>query len=102
MRVVRSPQPCRSPPESAESKAAKRKRKRGKAQQAAEAGAPVEAPKPTPAKPAKQCKSSALRRVCVHDDADSVSAADPPRVGLTKIYTDGIFPMGEVSEYKNE
>lgn len=88
-------------PRSAESKAAKRKRKRGKAQQAAEAGVPVEASEPPPAKPAKQCESSGPPRAC-RTRLNPYCAADPPRVGLTKIYTNGLFPEGEISEYKNE
>ncbi|KAG8998894.1 Methionine aminopeptidase 2 [Tulasnella sp. JGI-2019a] len=31
-----------------------------------------------------------------------VKQSDPPRVGLTKIFTDGIFPVGEICEYKND
>ncbi|CED83514.1 peptidase methionine aminopeptidase [Phaffia rhodozyma] len=28
--------------------------------------------------------------------------SDPPRVGLSKIYTDGIYPEGEIMEYTND
>lgn len=28
--------------------------------------------------------------------------SDPPRVGLSKFYPDGIYPEGEIQEYKNE
>lgn len=28
--------------------------------------------------------------------------SEPPRVGLTKIFTSGVFPVGEIQEYKDE
>lgn len=28
--------------------------------------------------------------------------SEPPRVGLTKIFTKGIYPEGEICEYKDE
>ena len=28
--------------------------------------------------------------------------SDPPRVGLSKFYPDGIYPEGEIQEYKDE
>lgn len=31
-----------------------------------------------------------------------IEQTDPPRVGLSKIYVDGIYPEGELQEYKNE
>ncbi|KAI5982736.1 methionine aminopeptidase 2-like protein [Pisolithus albus] len=31
-----------------------------------------------------------------------VEQSDPPRVGLSKIFTDGIYPEGEVQPYKND
>lgn len=34
--------------------------------------------------------------------AAAVVQSDPPRVGLTKIFKDGVFPIGEEVEYANE
>lgn len=31
-----------------------------------------------------------------------VEQSDPPRVGLSKIFTDGVYPEGEVQPYKND
>ena len=31
-----------------------------------------------------------------------VEQGDPPRTGLSKVYPDGKFPVGEIQEYKNE
>ena len=31
-----------------------------------------------------------------------VEQSDPPRVGLSKIYPDGIYPEGEIQPYKDE
>lgn len=31
-----------------------------------------------------------------------VEQSDPPRIGLTKIYADGVFPEGEIQFYKDE
>ena len=28
--------------------------------------------------------------------------SEPPRVGLSKLFPDGIYPEGEIQEYKNE
>jgi hypothetical protein len=27
---------------------------------------------------------------------------DPPRIGITKFFPDGHYPVGEIQEYKNE
>lgn len=32
----------------------------------------------------------------------TVTQSEPPRVGLTKIFKNGVFPVGEEVEYKNE
>lgn len=31
-----------------------------------------------------------------------VEQSDPPRVGLSKLFTDGVYPEGEIQEYKAE
>ena len=31
-----------------------------------------------------------------------VEQGDPPRTGLSKVYPDGKYPVGEIQEYKNE
>src|SRR5580692_11703612 len=31
-----------------------------------------------------------------------VEQGDPPRTGLSKVYQDGKYPVGEIQEYKNE
>jgi methionyl aminopeptidase len=32
----------------------------------------------------------------------SAEQTDPPRVGLSKFFADGVFPVGEIQEYKND
>jgi len=34
--------------------------------------------------------------------AAALTQSDPPRVGLSKIFTNGIYPEGEIQEYKND
>lgn len=31
-----------------------------------------------------------------------VEQGDPPRTGLSKVYPDGKYPVGEIQEYRNE
>ena len=31
-----------------------------------------------------------------------VQQTEPPRVGLSKLFTDGVYPEGEIQEYKDE
>lgn len=32
----------------------------------------------------------------------AATQSDPPRVGLSKIFPNGLYPEGEIQEYKNE
>jgi methionyl aminopeptidase len=34
--------------------------------------------------------------------AASTSQSEPPRVGLSKLFKDGVYPVGEEVEYKDE
>ncbi|KAG8869985.1 Methionine aminopeptidase 2 [Tulasnella sp. 331] len=45
---------------------------------------------------------SKKKRNRVKKKSGASKQSDPPRVGLTKIFTDGIFPEGEICEYKND
>jgi methionyl aminopeptidase len=31
-----------------------------------------------------------------------IEQGDPPRIGLSKMYPDGKYPVGEIQEYRNE
>lgn len=31
-----------------------------------------------------------------------IEQGDPPRTGLSKVYPDGKYPVGEIQEYRNE
>lgn len=31
-----------------------------------------------------------------------MTQSDPPRVGLSKLFPSGVYPVGETSEYKDE
>jgi methionyl aminopeptidase len=46
----------------------------------------------------KKKKKSKKKKAAV----EKVLQSEPPRVGLSKIFPDGIYPVGETHEYKNE
>ncbi|KAG8896956.1 Methionine aminopeptidase 2, partial [Tulasnella sp. 403] len=50
----------------------------------------------------KKAKAKALAAANAPPPPPPAEQTDPPRVGLTKIFTDGIFPEGEICEYKND
>jgi methionyl aminopeptidase len=37
-----------------------------------------------------------------HSKKKKLVQSDPPRIGLSKFFPDGQYPVGEIQEYKNE
>ncbi|PWN52467.1 peptidase M24A, methionine aminopeptidase [Violaceomyces palustris] len=47
----------------------------------------------------KKKKSGAAKRKAKAANSNPVTQTEPPRVGITKIFPDGIFPVGEIQQY---
>ena len=50
----------------------------------------------------KKKKSSAAKKAATSTSTPAMKQTDPPSIGLSKIYTNGQYPIGEVCEYKDE
>lgn len=53
------------------------------------------------AKKKKKKKSGAAKKKAKAKNSPQAQS-EPPRVGLTKIFTNGVFPVGEIQEYTGE
>lgn len=50
----------------------------------------------------KKKKSSTAKKAATSTSTPAMKQTDPPSIGLSKIYTNGQYPIGEVCEYKDE